>query len=131
MRWEAAVALVLVVEVRECQSCGSAFRSPGNLFVKLETQRGGYHRTWLMPHTEPQVNSFTLRRERRVVVTQVKVCENCFVTVPEDQLTFWPELFQPHEATAARLIRAEQQALRANKPKVEAPSKPEPRLEDL
>lgn len=108
LRWRAE-ALVLLVEVRTCERCGQSYRSPGGLFVRMESQIGDYHRTWLIPPKDVTVTSF-LRHEKREVHTPVPVCELCYIATPEHQLTFWPEKFQPNIAYSARIAQIEAEA---------------------
>lgn len=110
LSWRAE-ALVLVIEHRSCSRCKSTFTVPSGLFIRMESTLAGYKRTWLIPPKEVQVNNM-LPHERREVNTLVHGCQYCFVTVPENQLTFWPEKFQPQIAYSARIKHYEEEAAR-------------------
>lgn len=109
LSWTAS-ALVLVVEVRTCETCSSTYRSPGGLFIRMESTREGYHRSWLVPPKDvSQIKTF-LFRERHEVHTPVRVCEMCFIASSPDQLVLWPERFRPQVAYSARIHEVEEAA---------------------
>ncbi len=106
--WQ-ATALVLVIEHRCCTRCKSTFTAPAGTFVRMESSLGGYHRSWLVPPKDAHVNN-RLPHERREVHTEINACQLCFVTIPENQLTFWPNLFQPQIAYSERIKQYEAEA---------------------